>query len=85
MKIVLIVGSLLLCVPAGFMVFYFVKKFREKKKLEKEINRPEYIDDNSYNISYVYIFNILADNNYFPDKTLNLLDQEYQLLFQLTQ
>jgi hypothetical protein len=28
---------MLLCVPAAFMTFYFVKKYREKRKLEKEI------------------------------------------------
>jgi hypothetical protein len=55
-----------------------IKEF-QRKRLEKELNRPEYLEDNSYNISYIYAFNILADNGFFPDKALALLEQEYEL------
>ena len=43
------------------------------------MNSIEYLEDNAFNLSYIYIFNILADNSYFPDKSAGLLDQEYEL------
>lgn len=50
-----------------------------RKRLEKELNQVEYLEDNSFNFSYIFVFNILGDNSYFPDKTTPLLDQEYHL------
>ena len=38
-----------------------------------------YIEENSFNLCYIYMFNILADSGYFPDKSIEMLDEEYRL------
>ena len=38
-----------------------------------------YTDDNSFNLSYIYRFNILSDGGYFPDKSLEVYDNTYTL------
>ena len=48
-----------------------------RKRLEKELLSSRYLEDNSFHLSYVYLFNILADPGYFPDKTSDLLTNEY--------
>lgn len=44
-----------------------------RKKIEKDVNTASYIEDNAFNLSYIYTFNILADNAYFPDKSDSVL------------
>lgn len=47
--------------------------------MEKQLLSIPYLDDNSFNLSYIYRFNILADNGYFPDKSMEILEKHYNL------
>lgn len=50
-----------------------------RKALEKEMLKSTYIEDNPYNLSFIYRFNILADNSYFPDKNFEVYEHEYKI------
>lgn len=38
-----------------------------------------YIEDNPLNLSFIYRFNILADNSYFPDKNFEIYEQNFNI------
>ena len=52
---------------------------QNRRKLEKELLSPTYLEDNSFNLCYVFLFNVLGDPGYFADKTVDMLTNVYAL------
>lgn len=50
-----------------------------RKSIEKEVLKAAYIEDNPFNLSFIYRFNVLADSTYFPDKNFEVYEHEYHI------
>lgn len=50
-----------------------------RKNIEKQVLKAAYIQDNPFNLSFIYRFNVLADNSYFPDKNFQVYEHQYNI------
>lgn len=50
-----------------------------RKNIEKEVLKFNYIEDNPLNLSFIYRFNVLADNGFFPDKSSEVFEHSYSI------